>query len=91
VEQKTHLSTIKDISNVEIPLETILRLVRESLDSAAFQTAHIPPMSELHAQLVQQRLGVLQVSGVEAFGEPVVNFGESRQTIRVSKASSVKS
>src|SRR5215469_6685040 len=30
----------------------------------------------LTAQLVEQRLGVLEVGGVEAFGEPVVDFGE---------------
>src|SRR5271155_4828991 len=30
------------------------------------------------AQLVEQRLGVLQVGGVEAFGEPVVDVGEHR-------------
>ena len=30
----------------------------------------------LMAQLVEQRLGILQVGGVEAFGEPVVDFGE---------------
>ena len=29
-------------------------------------------------QLVEQRLGVLQVGGVEALGEPVVDFGEHR-------------
>ena len=32
----------------------------------------------LSAQLVEQRLGVFQVGGVEAFGEPVVDFGEHR-------------
>ena len=30
------------------------------------------------AQLVQQRLGVLQIGGVEAFGEPVVDLGDHR-------------
>ena len=29
-------------------------------------------------QLVEQRLGVFQVGGVEALGEPVVDFGEHR-------------
>jgi len=32
----------------------------------------------LPVQLVEQRLGVLQVGGVETFGEPVVNVGEHR-------------
>ena len=30
------------------------------------------------AQLVEQRLGVLQISSIEALGEPVVDFGEHR-------------
>src|SRR5262245_56988799 len=34
--------------------------------------------SGLPAKLRQQRLGVLQVGGVEAFGEPVVERGEER-------------
>ena len=29
-----------------------------------------------HAQLIEQRLSVLQVSGIEAFGEPAVDLGE---------------
>jgi hypothetical protein len=32
----------------------------------------------LAAQFVEQRLGVLQVGRVEAFGEPAVNLGEHR-------------
>src|SRR5271156_3721560 len=32
----------------------------------------------LMSQLVEQRLGVFQVGGVEAFGEPVVDVGEHR-------------
>ena len=32
----------------------------------------------LGAQLVQQGLGVLQVGGVEALGEPVIDFSEHR-------------
>ena len=32
----------------------------------------------LVAQLIQQRLGLLQVGGVEAFGEPVVDFRQHR-------------
>src|SRR5215469_5023445 len=32
----------------------------------------------LFAQLVQQRLSFLQIGGVEAFGEPVVDLGEHR-------------
>jgi hypothetical protein len=29
-------------------------------------------------QLLQQRLGVLEIGGIEAFGEPIVDFGEHR-------------
>ena len=32
----------------------------------------------LAAQLVEQRLSVVQVGGIEALGEPVVNLGEHR-------------
>ena len=32
----------------------------------------------LGAQLLKQRLGVLQVGGVEALREPIVDFGEHR-------------
>jgi hypothetical protein len=32
----------------------------------------------LRSQFVEQRVGVLQVGGVEAFGEPVVDLGEHR-------------
>jgi hypothetical protein len=61
---------------LEIPLQTaILRLVREFLDRAHFQTAHTPHAG-LCGQFGQQRLGVFEVGGVEAFGEPVVDFRE---------------
>jgi hypothetical protein len=33
---------------------------------------------ELSAQLIEERLGVLQVGGVEALGEPVIDVGEHR-------------
>jgi hypothetical protein len=32
----------------------------------------------LLAQLIEQRLGVFQIGGVEALGEPAVDFGEHR-------------
>jgi hypothetical protein len=35
--------------------------------AAAFRTAHI---LTLHAQLIEQRLGLFQIGGVETFGEP---------------------
>jgi hypothetical protein len=35
-------------------------------------------VGRLTAQLVEQRLGVFQVGGVEAFGEPVVDFRQHR-------------
>ena len=45
--------------------------------SSALGAAHVPRFAlALAAQLVQQRLGVLQVGGVEALGEPVVDLGE---------------
>jgi hypothetical protein len=44
-------------------------LARDSF-GPAFSATH------LGAQLVEQRLGVLQIGGVEALGEPVVDLGE---------------
>jgi len=44
-------------------------------DRATFHTAHIPHPG-LGGQFLQQRLGLLEVGGVEAFGEPVVDFGQ---------------
>ena len=35
----------------------------------------------LSGQFVEQRLGVFEVSGVEAFGEPAVDFGEHRARV----------
>jgi len=32
----------------------------------------------LSGQLIQQRLGLFQIGGIEAFGEPIVDFGEQR-------------
>src|SRR5579862_453855 len=32
----------------------------------------------LFVQLVEQGLGIIQIGGIEAFGEPVVDFGEHR-------------
>src|SRR6516165_7926718 len=50
---------------------------RPSLDCAEFHPAHTYHPG-LGGQFLQQRLGLLEVSGVEAFGEPVVDFGEHR-------------
>src|SRR5215472_2472748 len=36
------------------------------------------PNERLLAQLIEQRLGLLEIGSVEAFGEPVVDFGEHR-------------
>jgi hypothetical protein len=44
--------------------------------AAAFRTAHLSPPVLSIAQLVEQRLGVLQVGGIEALGEPVVDLRE---------------
>ena len=41
---------------------------------AAFCAAHIRRL--LPAQLIEQGFGVLQIGSVEAFGEPIVDFGE---------------
>src|SRR6202030_3703487 len=41
---------------------------------SAMSTAISPSRST--TQFVEQRLGVLKIGGVEAFGEPVVNFGQ---------------
>ena len=45
------------------------------LDRAAFHPAHTPHPG-LGGQLVQQRLGIFEVGGIEAFGEPVVDLRE---------------
>jgi hypothetical protein len=50
--------------------------VRESLDRAAFQTAHTPPRWGVCGQFVQQPLGVFKVGGVKAFGKPAVDFSK---------------
>jgi hypothetical protein len=46
--------------------------------AATLRTAHIPPISELHAQLIQQRLGLFEVGGIEAFAEPAINLAKRR-------------
>ena len=45
-----------------------------SFDRAAFQTAHASHLGSV-GQLLKQHFGFLEVSGVEAFGKPVVDFG----------------
>jgi len=35
----------------------------------------------LPSQFVEQRVGLLQVGGIEAFGEPVVDLGEHRASV----------
>jgi hypothetical protein len=44
-------------------------------------TARALVHAHLAIQFVEQRLGVLQVGGVEALGEPVVDFGEHRERL----------
>src|SRR5262249_15774868 len=49
--------------------------------SAGFESNLRPELlrgSGRAAQLLEERLGVLQIGGVEALGEPVVDFGEHR-------------
>src|SRR5208283_1725569 len=43
-------------------------------ESAGLSLLHFAQRMGLSTQLVEQRLRVLQVGGVEAFGEPVVDF-----------------
>src|SRR5216683_2628744 len=45
--------------------------------SARFSAPHVGQFTS-RTQLVEQCLGVLEVGGVEAFGEPAVDFGEHR-------------
>jgi hypothetical protein len=45
--------------------------------SAGFSAPHVGQFTS-RTQLVEQRLGVFQVGGVEAFGEPAVDFGQHR-------------
>ena len=44
----------------------------------ALRAAHVPPSLALVPQLIQQRGGILQVAGVEALGEPVVDLRKHR-------------
>ena len=53
----------------------------QNLHPSRFSQPHFeqrisPPDERLNRQLIEQRLGVLQVGSVEAFGEPVVDFAE---------------
>jgi hypothetical protein len=73
---ETHLSATTDIYNTRGSARSaILRLVREALDRAAFELKQriLPTLGALCDQFLQQRLGVFEVGGIEAFGEPVVN------------------
>ena len=79
-EQKTHLSAIKDIRSARAAARnrnSTTLIVRESLDRVGFKTAHTPHPC-LCGQFVQQCLGVFEVGGIEAFGEPAINLGEHR-------------
>src|SRR6516225_6240762 len=49
----------------------VLRVV-----APAFRTAHISPIERLYAQLIEQRLGIFQIGGIEALSQPVVDFTE---------------
>jgi hypothetical protein len=42
----------------------------------------------LRAQFVEQRLGLLQIGGIEALGEPVADFGEHGAGFRRRSAGS---
>jgi hypothetical protein len=46
--------------------------------TSAFRTAHWVTLLGLARQFVEQGFGIFQVGGVEAFGEPVEDFGEHR-------------
>src|SRR5215469_12863786 len=43
-----------------------------------FEQRISPPDERLNRQLIEQRLGLLEVGGVKALGEPVVDFAEHR-------------
>ena len=54
--------------------------------SVRFSLLHLgQSIKLLLRQFLEQRLGVLQVGGVEALGEPVVDFGEHRASFLVSR------
>jgi hypothetical protein len=53
---------------------------RPSLDRTAFHAAHTSH-PRLGGQFLQQRLGLLEVGGVEAFGEPVVGLNLAKAKI----------
>ena len=44
--------------------------------ASALPAAHLPPDAGSVAQFFEQRFGLFQILGVEALGEPVVDFGE---------------
>src|ERR1700677_1098460 len=47
-------------------------------DIVCYKTGCSKQGTELSSHLIEQRLGVLQVWGVEALSEPAVNFAEHR-------------
>src|SRR5262245_42816111 len=52
--------------------------VLAELSAFAVFSAALDALQLLVAQLVEQRRRILQIGGVEAFGEPVVDLGEHR-------------
>ena len=55
-----------------------IRIVRKSPRLVKTRSARESYRQRLLAKLLEQRLGVFQISGVEALGEPVVDVGELR-------------
>ena len=50
----------------------------QNIAPAGFSVLHFAQSIPLCPKFVEQRLGVLQIGGVEALGEPAVDFGEHR-------------
>jgi hypothetical protein len=52
----------------------------QNFNPSGFSVSHFAQIIpiQLRARLIDQRLGIFQVGGIEAFGEPVVDFGKHR-------------
>jgi hypothetical protein len=74
------LKTARSAGRFECSATFVAKLQPVRVFSFALRAEHlVRPL--LRAQLVQQRLCVVQVGGVETFGEPVIDFGEQASSI----------
>src|SRR5216683_2714852 len=62
--------------NWQLALDSKLNVV--AISAPQLDNAGTLPLSHSAAQLVEQRLCIFEVGGVETLGEPVVYFGEHR-------------